>query len=518
MMQLAKTAIKAVAGVIMLPFAVLRQRTSASGWAWLAHFGLLAVILGGLAWLNLWLRLDMVVQAPSLVLRQVWLPLMFVVAYSLGWCLWWTWLLWKQPGPMSPFPDIQEAWQSALEGLAESDLSLTDRPVVLLLGAPASREQSTLASFEINATCGPRPALSSAPVRVMADEQAVYISAPGVSAVAAQAEQWYESRYLATTAEPQATAGELELAIPAGLRATSAAESEATANGNEIGLEEGLGLTGDWPSSSDMDYSSEREAHFAETTISRAKCETMRARLRYLATLVRESREGHVPFDGVALCVPGESIASKSRADLMSRLVQGDLDTLSTAAGAVAPVVCVVSDLDEVAGCSEVLKRLPEDRQHLLLGTELSLEADDSNSRQAIGEKIQQLCGEMVPAVCFRLFKTGKHTGRGNRRLFGFQHAIAQRCHHYANLVASVAHKCQAPWPVVGTYLVATGHSDPTTRGFGQRVLSHLTDLPGRAKWTSAMEQSDRACKRWARVASAAAVLVAGATLLTICL
>ncbi|WP_425395140.1 type VI secretion protein IcmF/TssM N-terminal domain-containing protein [Aeoliella sp.] len=538
MFQLALKAGKWIGHVLALPFTTMWKRSSTGVLSWLAHAGLLVLALVGLWWLNQWLRLDMAVQAPSLVLRQLWLPLMFLVAYGMAWCIWSSWLAWRQPGPLSPFPDIQEAWNAAQLGLAEHDLSLTELPVVLLLGTTTSSEQDVLASLEIDSSFGPRPSQHSAPVRVMADEQAIYISAPGVSSVAAQTERWYEKRQFAPQAKAasqnagvQSEVALVEQAIPASLKAASAggvATAEvvpATRSDSDMGvdidqvesqIQSALEGEGDWLFESCEDTQRAEEVTLVESTISTQTCDSMRARLAYLASLVREARQGRAPFDGVSLFVPGDALSTSCRADLMSSLVRGDLDTLSDSSGSIAPVVCVVTDLDDVEGCSEVLQRLPACRQQLLLGSELPLESGDDDHHQPIASKLESIGSELIPALCSRLYEVGNAPSKANQRLFSFQHNMALRQANLNALVGNIATKCRAHWSIAGCYLVATGHFDPATRGFGGRVLSRLLDLTGRAKWTDKAIEADRTNRRWANYTWGTAAAIGGFAVLVL--
>src|SRR4051812_13144836 len=80
---------------------------------------LLALVLVGLWMLNRRLELDRYVRAPLPVLREVWLPLLFLLFYilaGLGWMLWKT-IGMEQDG--SEFPDIDLAWDEAAAAMAE---------------------------------------------------------------------------------------------------------------------------------------------------------------------------------------------------------------------------------------------------------------------------------------------------------------------------------------------------------------------------------------------------------------
>src|SRR5262245_56045123 len=77
------------------------------------HVLILVCVLGGLYWLNGFLRLDEAIVPPSFAprMRYFWLDILFLLLYAMTWLGWW---LWKLLGPEeygSEFPDIDEAWE-----------------------------------------------------------------------------------------------------------------------------------------------------------------------------------------------------------------------------------------------------------------------------------------------------------------------------------------------------------------------------------------------------------------------
>ncbi|WP_197528589.1 type VI secretion protein IcmF/TssM N-terminal domain-containing protein [Aeoliella mucimassa] len=463
----------------------------------------------------------MAVQAPSLVLRQMWLPLMFVVAYAIAWFSWWTWLAWRQPSPLSPYPEIQQAWQAGLTGLESAGIKLSDRQVVFMVGSTPSTDNDILASLEVDAVYGPRPLAATAPVRILADEKAVYISAPGVSALSAQAERWCELRHakLHAVAKPTNTnskqkQGTLEQGMPITLRAPalvtagvatpaesgdvtlqSVSASEHAASLPQDETLEDLSIRSMSKAVSDP----EEENSVCDSAIAASECESMRTKFAYLVSLIGEARSGQVPFDGVAIFLPGESLDSPSRADLTLRLACGDLNTLSESSGATAPIVCAFTDVDDVEGCGELLNQLPKNRQQLLLGCDIAMDDATSGDSKGVAEQMGQISSLLTPAICLRLFKSAKSQVNTNRQLFAFQHAIARKRENLSKIVASLASRTKQPWPVAGGYLVATGHFHPEVRGFGGCVMQRLLDLPGRAQWTSDAVSLNRSNLCWAK-------------------
>src|ERR1700758_3308997 len=105
------------AGRLVLPFGGATKRPVLR---FIFRTILLALVLVGLWLLNRYLELDRYVRAPLPVLREVWLPLLFLLVYTLFWL---GAMLWRAVG-MEPdgseFPDIDLAWDEAMAALGEA--------------------------------------------------------------------------------------------------------------------------------------------------------------------------------------------------------------------------------------------------------------------------------------------------------------------------------------------------------------------------------------------------------------
>src|SRR4051794_20728690 len=80
--------------------------TFARSLRWILHAAVVVLIVLGLWWLNTVYDLDKVLRSPWPLLHKVWLPLLFLLGYGLGWI---AWFLWKYLGPereAESYPDI----------------------------------------------------------------------------------------------------------------------------------------------------------------------------------------------------------------------------------------------------------------------------------------------------------------------------------------------------------------------------------------------------------------------------
>ncbi len=154
---------------------------------WVARGALIALILGGLTWLNQWETLGLLkwIQGP---IRKVWLPVFAFCTYAM---IWLGWLLYRviniDVGPVtSEFPDIDRAWSQALGALAGVDIRLEDTPLFLILGSTAGGEDALFQAAGIRAKVKQVPRDSAEPLHVTANSNAIWVTCPGASVLGQQ--------------------------------------------------------------------------------------------------------------------------------------------------------------------------------------------------------------------------------------------------------------------------------------------------------------------------------------------
>ena len=153
---------------------------------WFLRLLILAAILLGLWLLNGYLGLDRFVRAPRPFLRQVWLPLLFLLFYLLCWL---GWSLWKLVGPdqlTSEFPDIDQAWDEAVEALVQGGIELTEAPLFLILGHPRGGEKSLFGAANLKLLVKQVPRETECPISVSANQEGIYVSCTGASLLGQQ--------------------------------------------------------------------------------------------------------------------------------------------------------------------------------------------------------------------------------------------------------------------------------------------------------------------------------------------
>ncbi|TWT97781.1 hypothetical protein Pla108_19330 [Botrimarina colliarenosi] len=476
------------------------------------HLGLIAAVLFGLWRLNLALGLDRVVHAPSPYLREFWLPLLFVLAYLLTVVLLATWKAFNEPTAGSPFPDLDAAWRNASGAMLRWGVGLADKPLVLVIGQPASYENDLLATLSITPTFGPTPATSDAPLRVLADDRAVYLVCHEASLLSTCTERLIQRR--AARRGRRSTAAPVEATIPAALRVLPNGES----GGASVLVEDRR--TAEHGSPSDR---AESFAPFDDIAgsplagrplLSDDDMARDAGRLGHLLQLIARDRESALPIDAVAAVFPCDALGDIAHDDAIADALRQDLAILGDA-GVRCPVAAIGFDLQHVDGAGRLLHALPADRKSRCYGATLPVDRLDSET--ALQDAIAWVTESMTPTLCRRLFEFEEGDAEeqaDNAALHRFQSEVSRRGASLTKVLSrGLEGEDDQPWPCVGAYLLATGDPQGGSQAFGGGVVDTLIDESPRARWTPSAIAADLRLQRlvtagYATVAAAAGIVV----------
>lgn len=460
-----------------------------------AHAVLVAAALVGLWQLNLWLGLDEVVHAPSRLVREWWLPLLFVLGYGLVWVSLWTWRAFSEPSAGSPFPDIDDAWRTVASAMQRWGVNLSDKPLVLVLGQPSMRENDLLSALDVTPTFGPAPSYSGSPLSVVADDRATYLLCYDASLLSLGGEKLVQRRATQRSRQVNTATPAVESAMPAALRASSIGGSDAGGTATLIAPT----LTHDV-----LEDATICDAPSAPlfTDEQAARCA---GRLGHLLRLVARDREPGLPIDAATVVFPCDALSDAATAAQMADAMRQDLAILEEA-GVHCGVVAIGVDLHHVPGAGQLLHTLPADRKSRVFGAKLPHDA--LTSEDALRDAVDWLTGSVTPTLCQRLFQfdeDGFESLADNAALYAFQSEIGRRGEHLANLLAQgLETDSGEAWPCVGAYLVATGDPVGSSQAFGAGVLDGLFDSHARAAWTDEAVQRDTLLTRGVTIGYAA--------------
>lgn len=512
MIAMIRKAAPSVARVAVAPFASLGRGAVAGGaLTWLLHFLLVGLTLFGLWRLNGYLELDKVVRAPSSLLRELWLPIMFLLAYAIGWTALATWRTATSPGVSSDFPELDSCWAQLTASMHRHGIDLAHKPLVLLLGEPAGREADLLSSFAITPTFGPTPSQPSAMLRVFADDRAVYLMCHESSLLSVAAERLAQVRGCRKhTSQMAVLNNSLEQKMPVALRTrVTAGASADPAQDHAAAAAPRDQVTPEVATIGERLAALNAAASRIPDLFNELQAERCAAELDHLVRLIRSERGGAAPIDGIAALVPVDASDSDQAADEFSWALAQDLQVIGDAGGMRCPVASVVSDLQHAPGCGLLLHVLPSDRKKKHFG--VALDSRRSENAEATAEAIDELLTDMAAVLSQRLMQVDESGGGGwdslsdNASLFAFQSYLSGRGVRLARLISDALHAGpSAPWPHTGCYLVATGDALGASQAFGAGVLQTLSERPSSATWTP------EALARDARHTRAAAMGYAG--------
>jgi hypothetical protein len=179
--------LRKVVGLVLPFWASARDlRTWGTAWRWTVRILFLVVVFVGFWFLQNYLIGD---RYPEFLgkglpeLKPVWLPTFVVLVILFFWVGWWVWKLWTQDEEESPFPDIDEAWNEAVQALERAGVGLGEAPLFFVLGCPAAGEQPLFKASKVEWRIDPAPEREKSPVRVYANRDAIFVTCSGASMV-----------------------------------------------------------------------------------------------------------------------------------------------------------------------------------------------------------------------------------------------------------------------------------------------------------------------------------------------
>src|SRR5688572_27328048 len=105
-------------GGLFLPM-FTRPRIS-PGLLWFLHLLLIAAITVGLWYIGREIEVARNLTARWPFLKEIWMPLLFLLLYFIAWQAWWVWRLLQPESIASVFPDIDDAWGQVVESLQKA--------------------------------------------------------------------------------------------------------------------------------------------------------------------------------------------------------------------------------------------------------------------------------------------------------------------------------------------------------------------------------------------------------------
>jgi hypothetical protein len=496
------------------------------------HVVVVVAIVVGLYFLNNYLRLDALIRGPSRFLARSWLPILFLLIYTLCWLSWWLWKLLVSEEEVSHFPDIDAAWQEALAGLRSAGLGLTDLPLFLILGRPEDDERTLFQGAGLRLVAGPLPARSDAPLHFYAGPDGLYLTCAGASLLGCFAAS-LAPRESGRDSPEMPAGGEDEDEVIKTLSPSSARSLDAKRVVQDM---------------ADVLRQAERE-HRALTKVEKRELRAIyrrdnrhrsvlrnaglvdeqSARLLHLCRLLVRDRQPFCAVNGILLLVPFAGSDSDEDAVQTGTACQRDLAVTARALKVHCPLFALVCDLETAPGFAEFIDRFTPRERLQRLGRSCPLAPDFRDLTPAEGSpgptnRLAQsladwLCQSVVQSFVYRKFQGEKTEDfdelagvvADNARLFLFFDELHERSRRLGRILGDALATRASADPLLfgGCYLAGTGTDAGREQAFVKGLFDRLEEAQSAVSWTEEARAEDAQYARWVNTGWAAlAVLV----------
>src|SRR5262249_38065845 len=136
--------------------------------------------------LNAHFRIQELIPRPQWA-RPFWLPILFLLLYALLYTGWWIYRILVAPAEATFFPDIDEAWEEAVQALDQAGISLSEPPLFLVLGRTETPEEQLFQASGINWIVKQAPVGTRHPLHVYANRDVIFVTCAGASLLGRQA-------------------------------------------------------------------------------------------------------------------------------------------------------------------------------------------------------------------------------------------------------------------------------------------------------------------------------------------
>jgi hypothetical protein len=531
--------VRAVLGLILPVFSKARDFPGLGrGLRWAIHLLLLALVLVGLYWLNGFAEVKTLLGAAPTVgrirLHDYYLPLLFLAVYLLAWLARWLRRLLMEE-ETSDYPDIDEAWDEAVDALGQAGIALSEAPLFLILGQPAGGEEALFGASQLPLLVKQVPRRPAAPLHVSANAEGIYVTCAGASLLGRQAA--ILAGHVQVSADGQGGVPGPEIGgdedpfktmRPRGkLLEVQAILARAREQGRtpeqltDQERQEIRGLLGQEEAEAAQRQGRPRPMLLKNA----AEVELLSARLGHLCRLIARDRRPYCPINGILLLVPFAGGESEEDANQLGALCQQDLSVARKVLRVNCPVFALVCDLEKAPGFADFLARFPEAQRQRRLGQRFPLAPDvEPAALPGLTESlVRWVCNNLFPAWATKLFRVEASTAeelaavvRGNAALFQLVQHMHERQKHYGRLVVrALAADDSAPWLFGGCYVCSTG-GNAREQAFVAGVFRRLIENQNFVSWTAEALAEDEAHRRWTKYGYVGVGLTAMALLLLV--
>jgi hypothetical protein len=535
--------------ILLLPFWAKASDYQAWGprLRWFVRILILTVFFIGFTWLQYYLtEVRPIISEPAwlrgwVVLKRFWLALLVDLVFLFLWIGWWVWKLWTEEVEESPFPDIDAAWAEAVHALERAGIRISEAPLFLVLGRPATGEPNLFRASKVEWKIDV-PEKEEAPIHVYANRDAIFVSCAGASllgeyaALLAAAKETTSdlpeagggnSRIDQSASNVMATLGPEGRAQLIGEILAEAERAQRPLNDGEDQLLKYLGYA---PEAAPASAAAKGAA--ASLFRDAQAIERLTARLQHLCRLIVRDRRPYCPANGLLLLVPFGGTEEK-KATETATFCQRDVAAVREVFQMYFPCVALVTDMEKAVGFGEFTKRFPAGARDKRLGQSFPWvpDVDPAKLPQTLENGIGWVCHSLLAFWIFKFFQL-ENSGdkftevvRRNAEIFELMAQMGLRHKDLSRIVLQALAPERTPLLLFGgCYLAGTGRKTQEQAFlhgvFEKMIKGKKGEVPMQnlVYWTEQALQEDRAYHRratlgWWSVALLSLLTVGLATL-----
>ncbi len=515
--------------------------------AWVLHLVLAAAVLVGAYFLqNNFTKLYAWVEKAPDWFRPFWLPALLLLLYALMWAAAW---LWAQLAPEQAsvvYPDLDDAWTTALEALQRAGIGIGDTPVFLVIGElPTGFEPLFRALPRGVAVAGGTPSESA--VRVFANADAIYVTLSGATLLGVQEAGdivdltstggggGYQSGMASVgigqsvaygTASIGAGYGEsvggslgasmgASMAGGGGLRKIQRIIQKAKTEGRELTDAEKAEirqLSAGGPAEQSPKASAKRKTSPVSVLQNPELVGEAEGRLTYICKKIAASRWPLCPVNGLILAMPMSALENESRAIQWGSVARQDLSVIEHTLKLRFPVFGLLGGMELLPGGGGFFDKFGEEKGNQRLGKGFPLNPDGGPEQVARGIEGNAgwVLGGLMPywALKYTRLSGGAEDTDNNAGAVRFLTESSRRGPALGKLLSqAVAGGEQAP-TFGGCYLVVGSVRDPNEAMFARDFFKKVEGSQAAVAWTPDAYAADAGYRRWTLAGYVALVAV----------
>jgi hypothetical protein len=484
------------------------------GVRWAIHILVVVAILVGLHFLDRWLEVwKWLTDHP--LLKNNYLPLLFVISYVLCWLGWWLWRLLATEDEHTEFAEITEAWDDARAALEKEGFDLRELPLFLVLGRTESGLEPLFQASKLQLKVKHAPQ-RDAPLHVYASPEAIFVTCEGASLLGRQG-----AFLLGSSAGASANPGAVMYDEDDPLNKTNAPINAGGAVPElmairDRALKQGRSLT---PEEQRRMRGLLRKDQLQQSPIRNPDVVAEQAaRFEHLCRLIVRDRIPYVPINGVLVLLPFAATDSDQDALDTGATTQHDLEVIHRILQVHSPTLALVCDLETAPGFVEFISRFQDKQRHQRVGHRSPLVPDldtwagkgddETKARAAMLDGLAQWVFSSVVSGWvskhFRMETPGRDdvttVTEANSQLFLFMNELRERRRRLGRLLArGFVLENNAPLWFGGCYVAGTGPDPESQQGFVAGVFRRLIEeeKKGLVSWSAEALADEAAYQRW---------------------